>query len=64
MMKKRKPEQPKLDMDLGQAHFPQIGLGEGKTALRTEDLELVKNKDLAEEEKKQRKLFEEGNPGV
>ena len=57
-MKKKKPEQPKLDMNLGQARFPDTGLGEGKTALRTEDLELVKNKDLAEEEKKQQKLFE------
>ena len=57
-MKKKKPEQPKLDIDLGQAQFPETGLGEGKKGVRTEELELIKDKDLAEEAKKQQKLFE------
>ena len=47
-------------MDLGQARFPDTGLGKNKTEVSTEELELVKNRDLAEEEKKQQKLFEEG----
>jgi hypothetical protein len=58
-MKKKKPEQPKLDMDLGQASFPPTGLGEGKKGVRTEDLELVKERDLRAEEKKQGGLFQE-----
>jgi hypothetical protein len=40
-------------MDLGQARFPGTGLGGGKTGVRTEELELIKNTALAEEEKKQ-----------
>ncbi len=58
-MKKKKPEQPKLDMDLGQASFPPTGLGEGKKGVRTEDLELVRDRERAEEEKSQRKMFNE-----
>ena len=58
-MKKKKPEQPKLDMDLGQARFPDKGLGEDKKGVGTGDLELVKHRELAEEEKKQQKLFGE-----
>jgi len=46
-------------MNLGQARFPDKGLGEGKAGLRTEDLELVKDRDLAEEDKKQQTLFEQ-----
>jgi hypothetical protein len=58
MMKKKKPEQPKLDIDLGQAQFPDTGLGADKTGIRTEELELIKDKELAEEAKKQQNLFD------
>jgi hypothetical protein len=58
-MKKKKPEQPKLDMALGQASFPPTGLGEGRRGVRTEDLELVRDRERAEEEKRQRKMFDE-----
>ena len=58
-MKKKKPEQPKLDIDLGQACFPPTGLGEGKTGVLTEELELVKQRKLIKEKKKQREMFKD-----
>jgi len=58
-MKKTKHRQPKLNIDLGQGRFPRSGLGEGKTGVLTEDLELVKQRDLAKEMKRQWEMFKD-----
>ena len=58
-VRRGKPGQPRLDMDLGQASFPPTGLGEGKKAVRTWDLELVRDRALAEEAARQREMFPE-----
>lgn len=57
---KKTPGQRELDMDLGQASLPPTGLGEGKRCVRTEELELVKDRRVAEEAKRQREIFSKG----